>query len=266
MNREWILRIIILFQFSSFCWANDNFCSKEKDFAYRPDIQYLDNSFLHNCYLEKEEFLVKQGVPGFILADLRSIEKQKTFLVSSAVPYSVLAIKSLLSSRNLNVVLLPNRGAPHASMELCFDASFKSRPYLIPYGERGAQAYGLLVRGVESYKDLFSVDSLSMNYIRQLDEVFFVIPSSKAKSKNIEGLNVILMESIDLNQIHMRMRSEALGRSIAVIPRLLYENYIPDNNLMKLYPEIYNLDRDLNSFVEDVTPSSIRKKIIRKGC
>lgn len=266
MSREWILKVIILILLPALGWASDELCSKEKGFNYRPNVQYQNNLPLSSCYITKEQFISKQSLPGFIVADLRSFKKQDSLLVTSAIPYSVVALKSLLASRDLEVVLLPDRTSLLSSMELCSDTGLISQPYLIPYGVRGAQAYGLSVQSTGGSADLFSVETYIKNQNSKVEEIVFVIPSSLAKSETVEGLNTVIMESIDLDTIHERMAEEVLGQSIVVIPRLLFKAYKPDNNLLQLYPEIYHLDKDLSSFVESLKSSEDTKKIIQRGC
>lgn len=266
MSREWILKVIVIMMLPTSGWAGDEFCSKEKDFNYRPNVQYQNSLPLSSCYITKEQFISKQSLPGFIVADLRSVKKQKALLVPSATPYSVIALRSLLASRNLDVVLLPDRTSLLSSMELCLDAGLISQPYLIPYGVRGAQAYGLSVQSTDGSVDLFSVETYIKNQNSKLEDIVFVIPSDLAKSKSVEGLKTVIMESIDLDVIHERMAKGVLGQSIVVIPRLLFKAYKPDNNLLQLYPEIYHLDKNLSSFVESLKSSKETKKIIQRGC
>jgi hypothetical protein len=266
MSREWILKVVILMMLPSLGWGTDEFCSKEKGFDYRPNVKYQNSLPLSSCYITKEQFISKQSLSGFIVADLRSVKKQKTLLVASAIPYSVVALKPLLASRNLDVVLLPDRASLLSSMELCSDVSLISQPYLIPYGIRGAQAYGLSVQSTDGSVDLFSVETYIKNQNSKLEDIVFVIPSKLAKNKIVEGLNSVIMESIDLNDIHRLMAKEVQGQSIVVIPRLLFKAYKPDKNLLQLYPEIYHLDKNLSSFVESLKLSKNTKKIIQKGC
>jgi hypothetical protein len=266
MSREWILKVIILMLLPALGWASDEFCSKEKGFNYHPNVQYQDSSFSNTCYITKEQFISKQALPGFILADLRSVKKQDFLLVSSAIPYSVVALKPLLANRSLDIVFLSDRTSLVSSMELCSDASLISQPYLIPYGVRGAQAYGLSVQSTNGSVDLFSVETYIKNQNSKLEDIVFVIPSNLAKSKIVEGLNTVIMESIDLDAIHERMAEEVLGQSIVVIPRLLFKTYKPDKNLLQLYPEIYHLDKNLSALVESLKSSKDTKKIIQRGC
>lgn len=101
MKREWNLKVIMLIILPSLGWASDEFCSKEKGFDYRPNVQYQNNLPLSSCYITKEQFISKQAIPGFILADLRSVNNQSSILITPAVSYSVVALKSLLAKRKL---------------------------------------------------------------------------------------------------------------------------------------------------------------------
>lgn len=241
-------------------------CLKEKEFTYRPDIQYQNVSSINSCYITKEEFSTKQKLPGFILGDIRSVYNQQSHFITSAVPYSAASLKPLLSERKLDVTLITDKSSLLFGLALCSNDDLVSKPSLIPYGVRGAQAYGLLVQPKASSSDIYSIESYLKQQSSKLENMWFVIPANVASRNIFKSINTIVVETIDLDFIHKRMAKEKLGQSIAVIPRRLFRGYSPDNDLLHLYPEIFHLNEKLVSFVDNRKPKIATKKIIQKGC
>lgn len=89
MKREWILNVVIIMMLPALGWASDEFCSKEKGFIYRLNVQYQDNFLLSAYRIIKKQFISRQGISDFILADLRSENNQNSILIIPTVSYSV---------------------------------------------------------------------------------------------------------------------------------------------------------------------------------